>query len=254
MQASIEILSSSATQAASLPGLQSVAPVVFLPMIQGHVLGQQVDAIATLTKAGFSVVPHMAARRFTEERHVAALLREYQASGVSEVLLLGGDDRVPGVFDSSLALLETGLLEAHGITKVYFAGHPEGNPVDANDLVHMTQKVDAAREREFAVEVLTQMCFDPFTIQRYLQFLGDMNVPVRVGIPGPVKLSALTKFALQCGLGNVTSVLQKQGFSLTRLFTAYNPAKIVDELPKNVALHVYTFGALEKTQEWLTAR
>ena len=58
------------------------------------------------------------------------MLASYRAeAGVDEVLIIGGGvDQPVGAFDNSLQVLETGLLQKHGIRRVGVAGHPEGSP------------------------------------------------------------------------------------------------------------------------------
>jgi hypothetical protein len=54
---------------------------------------------------------------------------------VDRVLIIGGDDNPVGPFHASLDLLATGVVERHGITRVAFAGYPEGHPaIDSRTL------------------------------------------------------------------------------------------------------------------------
>ena len=50
-------------------------------------------------------------------------------AAVDDVLVVaGGRSRPAGAFPSSMEVLESGLLERHGIRRVGVAGHPEGSP------------------------------------------------------------------------------------------------------------------------------
>src|SRR3546814_7205035 len=44
------------------------------------------------------------------------------------VTLAGAVDKPLGPFDSSMAILETGLFDKHGVETIGVAGHPEGSP------------------------------------------------------------------------------------------------------------------------------
>ncbi len=48
---------------------------------------------------------------------------------VTEMLVLGGGAPTPvGKYDAAIQLLETGVFQANGVTRIGIAGHPEGNP------------------------------------------------------------------------------------------------------------------------------
>ena len=88
------------------------------------------DAAARLHEAGHVAVPHLPARRFVSHATVASRLAAIAtAAPLEEVLVIAGSVASPaGPFASSLDLLESGLLDAHGVRQVAIAGHPEGSP------------------------------------------------------------------------------------------------------------------------------
>ncbi|MGH7007655.1 MAG: hypothetical protein ACRED7_04565, partial [Stellaceae bacterium] len=88
-----------------------------------------VETAARLKRAGFCPVPHVAARYLTGPTQFDDFLARAVGAGVDRVLVIAGDlDRPAGPFHSSLELIETGLLDKHGIRTVGVAGYPEGHP------------------------------------------------------------------------------------------------------------------------------
>jgi methylenetetrahydrofolate reductase (NADPH) len=52
------------------------------------------------------------------------------AAGVDRLFVIAGDlDKPAGVLNSSLELIESGVLHKHGIVEVGIAGYPEGHPL-----------------------------------------------------------------------------------------------------------------------------
>ena len=83
-----------------------------------------------LRRGGINPVPHVAARRLASraeaESYLAALRDD---AAVTRVLLIAGEaETKEGGFESSIDLLELGLLQSHGVNSVGVAGYPEGHP------------------------------------------------------------------------------------------------------------------------------
>jgi methylenetetrahydrofolate reductase (NADPH) len=85
-----------------------------------------------------------------------------------------------------------------------------------------------------------------------------IDVPVRLGVPGPAGIKRLLGFAKRCGVGASASVMKKYGISLTNLIGTAGPDKLVDALDKGlseehgrVRLHLYPFGALTASAQWI---
>src|SRR3546814_20265623 len=72
-----------------------------------------------LTDEGFHPMPHLAARTVPDAATLEAWLRRYRdEAGVGQALLLGGGIAEPvGAFDSSIAMLETGLFDRLGFRR-----------------------------------------------------------------------------------------------------------------------------------------
>ena len=257
--------------AKELNGLREAAPLIrpktqvavtFLP---GEEMDQRVEAAKLVRELGFEPIVHISARRLTSKEELDTYLsRITTEAGVKRVFLIAGDPPEPeGPFEDSLQVIETGLLEKHGITIAGIGGHPEGHPnVSKDDLwVWMERKIAALRERGIVPLVVTQFAFDDDAI---VDWVGQMrqrgiDVPVRLGVPGPAGIKRLLGFAARCGVGASASVMKKYGVSVTNLLGSAGPDKLVDSLNKKlndgehgrVRLHLYPFGALTASAQWV---
>lgn len=258
--------------AKELDGLREAAPLIkpktqiavtFLP---GEEMEQRVEAAQLVRDLGFEPIVHLSARRLKSEQELDNYLRDITTrAGVKRAFIIAGDPPEPeGPFEDSLQIIQTGLLEKHGIKIVGIGGHPEGHPnVDKDQLwVWMQNKISAVREHGMVPLVVTQFAFDDEAI---VEWIGDMrsrgiDVPVRLGVPGPAGIKRLLGFAKRCGVEASTSVLKKYGISVTNLIGKAGPDKLVNSLESKltdrhgrVRLHFYPFGALNASAEWINS-
>lgn len=116
-----------------------------------------------------------------------------------------------------------------------------------------------------AFRLVTQFGFDADRILAWLEEIEGWGnqFPVHVGIAGPAKTTTLMKYAAVAGLENSVNFLKKKGSSLIPLLTGYNPDKVVNPLEKAIAegkagqlvqMHVYPFGGVAKSADWLNGR
>ena len=257
--------------AKELDGLREAAPLIrpgtqvavtFLP---GEEMEQRVAAAKLVRELGFEPIVHLSARRLTSAEELDNYLARITGeAGVKRVFLIAGDPPEPeGPFEDSLQVIESGLLEKHGIAIAGVGGHPEGHPnVSKADLwVWMERKIAALRTRGIVPLVVTQFAFDDDAI---VEWVGEMrargiDVPVRLGVPGPAGIKRLLGFAARCGVGASASVMKKYGVSVTNLFGRAGPDKLVDSLDRKlndaehgrVRLHLYPFGALSASADWV---
>lgn len=259
--------------AKELDGLREAAPLIrpgtqiavtFLP---GEEIAQRIEAAVLVRELGFEPIVHLSARRLQSVEELDGYLQAITTrAGVKRVFIIAGDPPEPeGPFEDSLQIIETGLLEKHGIEIVGVGGHPEGHPnVSKADLwTWMERKLAAVRAHGMVPLIVTQFAFDDDAI---IEWIGEMrargiDVPVRLGVPGPAGIKRLLGFAKRCGVGASASVMKKYGISLTNLIGSAGPDKLVDSLDKKlsdeehgrVRLHFYPFGALTASAEWINA-
>jgi methylenetetrahydrofolate reductase (NADPH) len=258
--------------AKEIEGLKEAAPLIrpgtqiavtFLP---GEELSQRVDAAVLVRELGFEPIVHLSARRFTSEAELDQYLADITSkAGVKRVFIIAGDPPEPeGPFADSLQIIETGLLEKHGIEIVGIGGHPEGHPNNTKEELWdwMERKIAALRSRNLVPLVVTQFAFDDDAIVDWLKEMRSrgIDVPVRLGVPGPAGIKRLLGFAKRCGVGASASVMKKYGISLTNLIGSAGPDKLVASLDAGltedtgrVRLHLYPFGALTASAEWINS-
>jgi methylenetetrahydrofolate reductase (NADPH) len=257
--------------AKELDGLREAAPLIrpntqvavtFLP---GEEMAQRVEAAKLVRALGFEPIVHLSARRLTSKDELDGYLARITGeAAVKRVFLIAGDPPEPeGPFADSLQVIESGLLEKHGITIAGVGGHPEGHPnVSKDDLwVWMERKIAALRGRGIVPLVVTQFAFDDDAIVAWVKEMRTrgIDVPVRLGVPGPAGIKRLLGFAKRCGVGASANVMKKYGVSLTNLIGSAGPDKLVDSLDRKlsdeehgrVRLHLYPFGALTASAEWI---
>lgn len=251
-------------------GLREAAPLIrpgtqiavtFLP---GEEMSQRVDAAVLVRELGFEPIVHLSARRLTSEAELDQYLSDITTkAGVKRVFIIAGDPPEPeGPYSTSLDVIETGLLEKHGIEIVGIGGHPEGHPnnTPAELWDWMERKLAAIRARGMTPLVVTQFAFDDDAIVAWVKEMRQrgIDVPVRLGVPGPAGIKRLLGFAKRCGVGASANVMKKYGISLTNLIGSAGPDKLVSSLDKGlgedagrVRLHLYPFGALKASAEWI---
>lgn len=246
--------------AEKLPAQTPVA-VTFLP---GETLDARVAAACAIRKLGLEPMPHFSARRIQAEDDLKIMLeRMVGEAGVRRCFVIAGDPaQAEGPYSDSSSLIETGLFEALGIQAIGIAGHPEGHPNMTSEgcLEVLEKKCAMIHDRGMKPLIVTQFGFDPNAFLSWLKVLRarGIDVPVRIGVPGPTSIPSLMKFAARCGVLASTSVLTKYGVSITKLMGNAGPDKMVDAFAKRfnnehgrVRLHFYPFGGLSKTVDWV---
>src|SRR5882672_1024114 len=162
--ASLELSSRNPAEIDACGGLLEPGTSVYISMPPGQTYHGTVALATRLKRAGFRPVPHVAARRIASREALDEYLaRAAGEAGVDSALVIAGDsDRASGPFESSLALLETGLFQRHGIAHVGVAGYPEGHPKIAETAlaVALAAKKVLARRARLDLQVVTQFCFE----------------------------------------------------------------------------------------------
>jgi methylenetetrahydrofolate reductase (NADPH) len=240
--------------------------VAFTPRDTHHGV---VDTATKLHEAGFLPVPHVTARNvasFTQLNDFLARLAG--EAGVTRVLALGGDaDRPAGSYHSSLALLESGLFQRHGITRVGLACYPEAHrKIDAETMDQaLHAKLDLARRAGLEAWLVSQFCFEAAPIVRCAKRLraSSVGAPFRVGLAGPADLRRMWKYGLYCGIGNSIRALGGRVDAVANLLARQTPDAIVADLAAAVrrdptleieGVHIFTFGGVAGAVDWANAK
>ncbi len=269
---SIELNPGDAKVMDAAPGRLEPGTEVFLTWIPGTNPMETIAPAAKLRKAGLFPTPHIGARHVES----AAQLEQFASrlageAGVDRVLIIGGDrDKPAGPYDSSLAVMQSDILQKAGITRIAIGAFPEGNPAipDALLVPALPAKVNFAKSNGLQTAIVTQFCFDAEPIIKWLHLIRGQGIdlPIRVGLAGPASIISLTRYALKCGVGNSIKVLtEKPAFA--KLLVDKGPEPIIRDvaagigpgdgshLPLGIAgLHFFVFGGFNKTVDWIQAQ
>lgn len=252
----------SAASLASLPRGTSV----YVPYLPRASMADTVRACRRVAAGGFRAVPHVTARAAASRAKLDEQLARLADAGASSLLLIAGDRRRPaGPFRSTLDVLDTGLLQAHGFRDIGVAGHPEGHPVaDPQSLMDaLRRKSRYAGETGTRMWIVTQFAFSADPVIGWLERLREAGIelPVRIGIPGPAKAQTLLRYALQCGIGASSRMLGRRPDAVSQLLGRWTPAAMLLPLARYKAetpgsriagIHVFPFGGLLKSVDFLT--
>ena len=251
------------------PGRLNPGTEVFLTWISGDDPMDLVAPASSLRRAGLFPVPHISARHLQSASQLERLaVRLVAEAGVDQVLVIGGDrDRPAGPFDSSLAVMESGLLQKAGILRMAIGGFPEGNPNIPDAVLEeaLAAKVNFACAAGLQLSIVTQFCFEAEPVVAWLRRVRGLgiNIPIRIGLAGPAGLATLMRYAVQCGVGNSLRVLTKKP-SFAKLLVEKGPEPILRgivsalsylppaALPFGIAcFHFFVFGGFNKTVDWI---
>jgi methylenetetrahydrofolate reductase (NADPH) len=213
---------------------------------------------AQLADRGLTVVPHLSARSISDEAHLKEILDEIVRLGIRGVFVVGGDADQPvgsftGSFDLLIAMDQLGYDLDVGI-----AGYPETHPLISDDVT-----VQAMWDkRHYASYVVSQICFDPAVVVRWVERIRRRGVelPVYVGVPGPAATGQLLRVSRRVGVGESVRFLAHHRAGLLRLAWpgAWRPDRLVGGLAPHLddqhlrlqGLHLYTFNDVAGAERW----
>jgi len=212
-----------------------------------------------LHKHGYTVAPHLPARQFVDRAHVADVVARLKEAGIRRVFCVGGDAPNPaGEFTESYQLLQVMKELDHPFENVGIGGYPEGHALIPQHAID-----EALRKKSpLATRILTQICFDANTTANWAKRIASegVDLPIYVGMPGPVNRQKLIRISAGIGLGQSARFLQKQSGLLWKFLLpgVYNPTKLVKRLASasekiggNIGgLHIFTFNELQGTEQW----
>ncbi len=254
-------------KAGDVEALKQSAPAgtrVYLSALPNRPLGELADQAVLIRAAGLEPVPHVAVRNLDSREQVVALLERLRDEAEAKHLLVIGGDRgdAAGPFATSLDLIESGLLQRHGITHVGLAGHPEGHPRVSTDMLDraLRTKIEAAEESGLAADIVTQFSFDGDAIIAWVRRLRDYGIetPVRIGMAGPTNLTTLLRYAQRCGVKASAGGFARHAGLVKHLFGVTAPDGLVCALSEttvrgtlgDVAAHFFSFGGIGATARW----
>jgi methylenetetrahydrofolate reductase (NADPH) len=223
---------------------------------------------ASLRRAGHIPVPHVGARHLESAAQLQRLAGRFKDAGVDRVLIIGGDRAQPaGPYDSTLAVMQTGVFQRFGIIRMAVAGFPEGNPHIPQKALDeaLEAKVSLARREGLQLSIITQFSFKAEPVIAWVRRVRarGIDISIRVGLAGPASLMTLMRYAVRCGVGNSLRVL-KENPPFAKILVEKGPEPIIRGLAASMAegdptqlgiagLHFYIFGGFRKTMDWIAA-
>lgn len=227
--------------------------VVTVTCLPHHGAHRAVGVAVELAGAGYTAIPHLAARSVSSRSELAQHVARCTDAGISDVFVVGGDSAdAAGPYAWSGALMADIADLSGGALRMGIAVYPEGHPGTARD--ELTRTLLA--KQEFAAWCVTQLCFSPETLRAFPSRLrlDGVALPVWAGIPGPVRMTRLLRLAGRIGVGQSLGFLKRSagsagtGTVVRQLMSAaaYDPAPLVASLDGAgyAGLHVYSFNDL----------
>jgi methylenetetrahydrofolate reductase (NADPH) len=220
------------------------------------------DLAERLCAHGYDVVPHLAARMVTGKSELAEICARLVPRGVRTVFVPGGDADPPaGDYKASFDLLEDLTDLGRPFENVGITGYPESHPSIGDDLT-----VQAMWDkRRHATYVVSNLTFDPGTLNTWLRRIRarGIDLPLLVGLPGPVDRTQLLTMATKIGVGESTRFLVKHKGTLARLaapggftgerFLERSAPALGAEDSLVAGLHLFTFNQVAETERWRLA-
>ena len=221
------------------------------------------ETVDFVSKNNLTPITHLPARTMKDLAHVDSFLTQLrERTDSKKILVIGGGGDQYGEVESSFEILETDILRQHGFEDIGIAGHPEGSPDITQETINefLLKKFELSQSQNLNLELVTQFFFDAGPFIKWCNDLleKNINLPVRVGFPGPASFKTLLNFGMMSGVGNSLNFLKKNSAKVTDLLTKTSNDEMLSELadysldknPLN-AFHCFPFGGFEKTCHWL---
>ena len=265
---SIEVTPTGAAKIESFRECLAPGTTVNVTFLPGTDPSDTIAVAERLHNDGMRPVPHLAARSLRNADQLDELLTAFTTRcGVEEVLCIGGGvDNPVGDFSATIEVLESGLIQKHGIRHIGVAGHPEGSPDISDEEVAtaLSAKNELAARDGLELYIETQFCFEADIVldwERRVREAGN-RLPIRIGIPGPATIKTLFRFAQISGIGPSMRFVAKQAKNVAKLMTVQSPHLLIAGLAEGMAadedclirhFHYYPFGGFARTAAYAGA-
>ncbi len=217
------------------------------------------ELAAELSRRGFTVIPHLAARSVTDRAHLSRIVQFLDSAGLGRVFIVAGDSKETGEFPDGLSLIR-GMEELGSLPEIGIPAYPDGHPFISDEVLRRV----LADKQEDASYMTTQMCFDPSTIADWISQTRSQNItlPLHIGIPGVASLQKLISVSAQIGVGQSARYLSRHTGLFRRLGpqSSFSPDQLITDLIGVItdpaadveALHLYSFNQIEPLEAWRT--
>ena len=225
------------------------------------VLDATVQLAERLSKQGYSVVRHLAARMVRDREQLAEICDRLTTAGISSVFVPAGDKTPPeGVYDSALSMLVDLTELGRPFADVGITGYPESHPLIDDDVTIQSMW----DKRQHATSIVSNLVFDPDAVDRWLLRMRARGImlPLWLGVPGPVERAKLLAMATKIGVGESSRFLVKHKGTLPRPAApgGFTGERFLEQCAPALArpgaavegLHVFTFNQVAETEAWRT--
>jgi methylenetetrahydrofolate reductase (NADPH) len=222
-------------------------------------LDATMDLTERLVGHGYDVVPHLAARMISGRSELAEIVERLSRLGVTNVFCPAGDADPPaGEYVGALAMLEHLAGLGRPFVDVGITGYPESHPSIEDDVTVQSMW----DKRLYATYVVSNLCFDTKVIEAWLQRIRRRGVelPVLIGLPGPVERTKLLTMATKIGVGQSVAFLRSHTSTFARIAApgGFSPDRFLKRSAgfisrpelKVAGLHLYTFNQIAETESW----
>ena len=221
---------------------------VFVPHINGTEYDSILSCCKQLKDAGYVAVAHLAVRNLRKVDSLHGIADGINALGLTELLVLGGDNDQAEQFESVIDFLRTDVLQSTTIKQLYFSTFADGHPHvddDREAIAMVKEKVDWAKAKGLPVGLLTQLCFESPMMLNHINQLQEAGVmsEVSAGFVAPCKFTKLIRVAALVGLKNAMSFVKKN--NVLKLLKDYDSDTYIHPLMasgKTGSTHAYPFG------------
>ena len=148
------------------------------------------------------------------------------------------------------------------VDHVSFAAHPEAHPSASPATMAQSLLCKQSLLIEYGVtgSAVTQMCFNALTIKAWIRSSrqAGFNLPVILGVAGPVPSSKLLAVSARIGVGESLRFIARGGWGVAAAVSGlgrsgtHDAAEIIGQLCGDVqGIHCFTFNAVADTAAWV---
>jgi methylenetetrahydrofolate reductase (NADPH) len=222
-------------------------------------LQRTLDHSARAVRAGYRVVPHLAARQVADEAELRAFVRRLAELGITDLYVIGGDAEKPaGEYSEAAEILDALAGMDHSLTSIGIACYPEGHPKIGDEALIAALR----RKQPNAHYMVSQLCFDPGALAGWLRRIRAEGIalPLHIGLAAPMSMRKLAELSLRIGVGASIRYLSKQHGIVGGMLrgSSYRPEDLLfamgdtltDPQMRVDALHMFSFNQVDATVAW----
>jgi len=217
------------------------------------------DLTERLIGRGYRVVPHISARLVRDEVHLKDIVEQLQGLGIDDVFVPAGDADPPaGTYVAALDVLTELTAMGRPFGSVGITGYPESHPAIEDDVTVQSMW----DKRRHATYIVSNLCFDHAILARWIDRVRrrGVQIPIYVGLAGPVERTKLLAMATKIGVGESTRFLTGHTSWFLRFAApgGYSPERLLDRCAPVLVkpesriggLHIFTFNQVAETERW----